>query len=83
MDTRSLRSKASQETLVSLLQLDPSPMESADPEKDSPPLPHEDIATLSEKSRSSTGVGLSGSGRNAIYYRNTFPSVPTNGATTG
>lgn len=69
-DYRSLRRTPSQETLMSLLQLDPTPM--PDTEKDLPPLPEES----SEKSRSirpgharTTSLGLSGSGSGSTYYR--------------
>jgi hypothetical protein len=73
MDSDSLRNKGSQETLASLMQLDPSPIESPrlSTEKDLPPLPeHEDDLEPSIKPRrqSATGVGLSGS-HGAIYYR--------------
>lgn len=68
-DSRSLRRTASQETLMSLLQLDPTPI--PDTEKDLPPLPEES----SEKPRSirpgharTTSLGLSGSGQGSIYY---------------
>jgi hypothetical protein len=75
MDVQSLHSKASQATLVSLLELDPAPIESPNAEKDLPPLPdHADgllaNSTPSLKSSStSTSIGLSGSGHGAIYYR--------------
>ncbi|KAK0725797.1 hypothetical protein B0H67DRAFT_532198 [Lasiosphaeris hirsuta] len=78
MDSQSLRSKASQETLISLVQLDPSPIESPelgpDTEKDLPPLPEEQESSLSSstpslKSRSTANnLGLGGSGHGAIYY---------------
>jgi hypothetical protein len=73
MDAQSLREKASQETFISLLQLDPAPMESPGPdtEKDLPPLPEHPLenSTGSIKSAgTTTSVGLSGSGRGAIYY---------------
>ncbi|KAK4442566.1 hypothetical protein QBC34DRAFT_499598 [Podospora aff. communis PSN243] len=72
MDSESLRTKGSQDTLASLIQLDPSPIESPrlNTEKDLPPLPeHEDDLEPSIKPRrqSATGVGLSGS-HGAIYY---------------
>ncbi|ROV99223.1 hypothetical protein VPNG_08226 [Cytospora leucostoma] len=66
--SRSLRRTPSQETLMSLLQLDPTPM--PDTEKDLPPLPEE----TSEKSRSirpgharTTSLGLSGSSGSTYY----------------
>ncbi|KAK3372109.1 hypothetical protein B0H63DRAFT_420628 [Podospora didyma] len=84
MDSQSLASKASQETLVSLLQLDPAPMDSPNIDKDLPPLPEqsEDAAAtdyLSAHSASrvpttTSSIGLSGSSGNghsnygAIYY---------------
>ncbi|OLN94090.1 hypothetical protein CCHL11_08856 [Colletotrichum chlorophyti] len=71
MDSRSLHSKASEETLMSLLQLDPSPIETTptDTEKDLPFLPEEDLenSTSSLKSTSSA-PGLSGSGHGAVFY---------------
>ncbi|KAK4040382.1 hypothetical protein C8A01DRAFT_46278 [Parachaetomium inaequale] len=74
MDDQSLRSKASQATLASLLELDPAPMESPSVDKDLPPLPdHADgtpaNSTPSLKPASTpTSIGLSGSGHGAIYY---------------
>ncbi|KAK3364502.1 hypothetical protein B0T25DRAFT_442234 [Lasiosphaeria hispida] len=78
MDSQSLRPKASQETLISLIQLDPSPIESPElgpnTEKDLPSLPEEHESSLSGsipslKSRSTAhSLGLSGSGHGAIYY---------------
>ncbi|AEO64906.1 uncharacterized protein THITE_2111293 [Thermothielavioides terrestris NRRL 8126] len=75
MDDQSLRSKASQATLVSLLELDPAPMESPNVDKDLPPLPvqhdgepaSESTASL-KSSSTSASLGLSGSGHGAIYY---------------
>jgi hypothetical protein len=81
MEDQSLRSTASQATLVSLLELDPTPIESPNMDKDLPPLPeHADgspsHSTHSLKSPStSTSLGLSGSGHGAIYYR-TSPLPP-------
>ncbi|EAQ90090.1 hypothetical protein CHGG_06709 [Chaetomium globosum CBS 148.51] len=75
MDNHSLRSKASEATLVSLLELDPTPMDSPNVDKDLPPLPGQtDDGKLSDSTGSvkspttSTGLGLSGSGHGAIYY---------------
>jgi hypothetical protein len=83
MDDRALNEKASEETLISLLQLDPSPIESpqldkADAnEKQLPPLPsdadEEDAARISKSSRTgastTSSLGLSGTGgHGAIYY---------------
>jgi hypothetical protein len=80
MDSDSLRTKGSQETLASLMQLDPSPIESPrlNTEKDLPPLPeHDDDLEPSIKPRrqSATGVGLSGS-HGAIYYRTPLVNPP-------
>ncbi|KAK5656590.1 hypothetical protein OQA88_4569 [Cercophora sp. LCS_1] len=62
METRSLHNKESQDTLISLVQLDPSPIESPLPEpnleKDLPPLP----------SPTTVSLGLSGSGHSATFY---------------
>ncbi|KAK4157363.1 hypothetical protein C8A00DRAFT_29650 [Chaetomidium leptoderma] len=77
MDDQSLRSKASQATLASLLELDPTPMDSPNTDKDLPPLPaHADSSpsdstpslTPPSSTSTSTGLGLSGSGHGAIYY---------------
>ncbi|KAK0655187.1 hypothetical protein B0T16DRAFT_486816 [Cercophora newfieldiana] len=70
MDSDSLRTKGSQETLASLMQLDPSPIESPNTDKDLPPLPEQDEdlePSIKPRSRSATGVGLSG-GHGAIFY---------------
>ncbi|KAK8074172.1 hypothetical protein PG994_005071 [Apiospora phragmitis] len=74
-DNRSLRPKASQETLMSLLQLDPSPMETASLyEKELPPLPEEDLESSRSTIRSrgtansSTSIGLSGTAHGPLYY---------------
>ncbi|CAN8099948.1 unnamed protein product [Discula destructiva] len=76
MDSRSLRTTPSQETLISLMQLEPQPI--ADTEKDLPPLPedaHEDEPKSRSRSRSippghtrTTSLGLSGSNHGSIYY---------------
>ena len=77
MDNGSLRSKASQETFISLLNLEPAPMETPPPDvdKDLPPVPEEGSATSGSKSltdsttsKSTSSLGLSGSGHGAIYY---------------
>jgi hypothetical protein len=68
-DKPSLRSTESQDTLLSLQQLEPSPIESPfESEKQLPDLPPQPLA------RSST-LGLSGSGYGAVYYR-TSPRSP-------
>lgn len=70
-DTASLYRQDSQETLVSLAQLDPSPM---DIDKDLPPLPGETMesstSSLGTPMRTSTAslLGLGGSGRGPIFY---------------
>jgi len=84
MDSQSLHSKASQDTLASLaslVQLDPLPIESpsrSNTEKDLPPLPeagNEDSGSDSKSrspTRTTTGtssIGLSGTGHGSIYYR--------------
>ncbi|KAK3937576.1 hypothetical protein QBC46DRAFT_267245 [Diplogelasinospora grovesii] len=75
MEPRSPRSKASQDTLISLLQLDPLPidLEEPDTDKELPPLPAGeaavDLTTASRAPTTTTSVGLSGSGgHGAIYY---------------
>ncbi|WYZ39042.1 hypothetical protein EsH8_III_000956 [Colletotrichum jinshuiense] len=71
MDTRSLHSRPSEETLISLLQLDPSPIETppTDTEKELVSLSEDALenSTASLKSTSS-GPGLSGSGHGAVFY---------------
>lgn len=74
MDSRSLRATPSQETLISLMQLDPQPI--ADTEKDLPPLPedlHEDDKPIARSTGAvharTTSLGLSGSSHGSIYYR--------------
>ncbi|KAI0018106.1 DUF1691-domain-containing protein [Xylariomycetidae sp. FL0641] len=83
-DTRSLRTKGSTETLMSLLQLDPAPMpdNASIYEKDLPPLPEETESPEPTTTRSSThasskstssaasatSLGLSGGGRGPIFY---------------
>ncbi|KAJ4401587.1 hypothetical protein N0V82_010856, partial [Gnomoniopsis sp. IMI 355080] len=75
MDSRSLRATPSQETLISLMQLDPQPI--ADTEKDLPPLPEDanEDEKLTASARSigpaharTTSLGLSGSNHGSIYY---------------
>ncbi|KAK4170524.1 hypothetical protein QBC43DRAFT_374773 [Cladorrhinum sp. PSN259] len=86
MDHHSLRSRASQETLVStisqvsLLEIDPTPMDSPtyNPyDKDLPPVPEESLSDSTHSLRSNptfssttttTSLGLSGSGHGPIYY---------------
>ncbi|KAF5512276.1 hypothetical protein CGCA056_v012360 [Colletotrichum aenigma] len=71
MDSRSLRSKASEETLISLLHLDPSPIETppADTDKDLPPLPEDALEnSVSSLKSTSSAPGLSGSGHGTIFY---------------
>lgn len=71
-----LNHKGSQDTLISLLQLDPQPIESPSTEKPLPPLPEENVedftSTLKSQSTSSTAnthsVGLSGNGHGPVYY---------------
>ncbi|KAF3797630.1 hypothetical protein GCG54_00009429 [Colletotrichum gloeosporioides] len=58
MDSRSLRSKASEETLISLLHLDPSPIET-------PPALEDSVSSLKS---TSSAPGLSGSGHGTIFY---------------
>ncbi|KAH8648563.1 hypothetical protein BX600DRAFT_502950 [Xylariales sp. PMI_506] len=70
--------QASQDTLISLMQLDPTPMESPSAtDKELPPLPDEDLegstatvqSTSSSTTRTSTSIlGLSGGGHGSIYY---------------
>lgn len=85
-DDRAPNRRASQETLVSLLQLDPSPIDSppsfspAATDKELPTLPDEETNMGSSSSTvregSTAAPGLSGSGRGAIYYCS-LPRAPT------
>ncbi|CCF32882.1 hypothetical protein CH063_00124 [Colletotrichum higginsianum] len=71
MESRSLHSKPSEETLVSLLQLDPSPIETpdTDAEKDLPPLPWDTLENkIDSPISTSSRPGLSGSGHSAVFY---------------
>ncbi|TDZ15045.1 hypothetical protein Cob_v012038 [Colletotrichum orbiculare MAFF 240422] len=71
MDSRSLRSRGSEDTLISLLQLEPLPIETprADIEKDLPLKPGDDSEDGTASARStSSAPGLSGSGHGAIFY---------------
>ncbi|KAI1748927.1 hypothetical protein F4782DRAFT_515134 [Xylaria castorea] len=70
-DSASLNHKESYETLASLMQLDPSPIDT--PEKELPPLPEDSMefsaSTMTPPSRTSTSsLGLSSSGRGPIFY---------------
>ncbi|KAL2255525.1 hypothetical protein VTK26DRAFT_3185 [Humicola hyalothermophila] len=74
MDNHSLHSKASEATLVSLLELDPAPMDSANLDKDHPPLTEQadgsilgSTSTLKPSSTASS-LGLSGSSHGPTYY---------------
>jgi len=62
-----------------MMQLDPSPIEFPKTEKDLPPLPEQDEdlePSIKPRSRSATGVGLSGS-HGAIYYRTAPLEMPS------
>ena len=74
----------SQATTISLLRLDPTPIDSPDTESDRPPLvPEEVFESEDEDTYRSTertakpssiwAPGLSGSGRGAVYYRIVSP----------
>ncbi|KAI2615326.1 DUF1691-domain-containing protein [Hypoxylon sp. NC1633] len=75
-DHRGLNSKASEETLVSLFQLDPSPIDNnaAIYDKELPPLPEETPessngdSTKTTTTASTSTLGLSGSGHGPIFY---------------
>ncbi|KAH9905430.1 DUF1691-domain-containing protein [Xylariomycetidae sp. FL2044] len=75
-DPHSLNHKASQDTLISLLQLDPAPIENGTyDDKELPPLPEEAMESSASTIRpestttaSTSSLGLSGSGRGPIYY---------------
>ena len=96
MDDRSLRSKASQETFISLLNLDPAPMETPPPDtdKDLPPVPEEGPRetsgsrpkTDSAGPHGTSSLGLSGGGHNYIYFCSytkppPLPSAPASSPT--
>jgi hypothetical protein len=74
MDDHSLHSKASQATLVSLLELDPTPMESPNTDEDLA-LSEQADGSLADSTHSlkspltTSSIGLSGSGHGPIYYR--------------
>lgn len=86
MEYHTLRSRASQDTLVSnastslsLLELDPTPMDSPASvpytDKDLPPLPEQPEESLSDSTHSlrsnpttTSSVGLSGAGHGPIFY---------------
>ncbi|KAI0465564.1 hypothetical protein F4859DRAFT_507961 [Xylaria cf. heliscus] len=78
-DTASLYRKESYETLVSLMQLDPSPI---DTEKELPPLPEDwkesSGSPPSRTSTSTSALGLSGSGRGPIFYCSVLGYTNTN-----
>ena len=70
MDYHSLKHQDSEETLVSLLQLDPSPMDS---EQELPGMLDESSSSTrkaygSNSNNTYSSLGLSGSGHGAIYY---------------
>ncbi|KAI2470672.1 DUF1691-domain-containing protein [Annulohypoxylon bovei var. microspora] len=73
-DPRHLNPRASQETLISLLHLDPSPIDNGSAyDKELPPLPEEasqysNSSLKSSPPASTSTLGLSGSGRGPIYY---------------
>ncbi|KAI1372490.1 DUF1691-domain-containing protein [Hypoxylon crocopeplum] len=73
-DSRGLNPKASEETLISLLQLDPTPIDNASVyDKELPPLPEEasqssDRSINPPSTASTSTLGLSGSGYGPIYY---------------
>ncbi|KAI0894231.1 DUF1691-domain-containing protein [Annulohypoxylon nitens] len=73
VDPRAINPWASQETLISLLHLDPTPIDNASVyDKELPPLPeeasHSDPSSKSSPPGSTSTLGLSGSGRGPIYY---------------
>ncbi|KAL2269282.1 hypothetical protein VTJ83DRAFT_1466 [Remersonia thermophila] len=75
MDNHSLRRRASVSTFVSLVELDPTPIDSPgihpNTDKELPPLPEDDILAVSPTTRTSAtlaSLGLSGTGHGAIYY---------------
>ncbi|KAI1778753.1 DUF1691-domain-containing protein [Hypoxylon cercidicola] len=68
-DPRALRERASEETLISLLQLDPAPIDASLYNKELPPLPEEAVHSSNHSISASTStLGLSGSGHGPIYY---------------
>ncbi|KAI1859304.1 uncharacterized protein JN550_012113 [Neoarthrinium moseri] len=79
-----LNHKASQETLISLLQLDPSPIDSPSTDKELPPLPEEEVEastdTLRSHPTSSTShtpaspsaIGLSGGGLTRVQRYSSY-----------
>ncbi|KAI1827574.1 hypothetical protein F4861DRAFT_326007 [Xylaria intraflava] len=72
-DSASLHRKESQETLISLAELDPSPIDSPDDDVDFPLLDHDPMtpsksAVISSSRALSSSLGLSGRGRGPIFY---------------
>ncbi|KAI0153120.1 hypothetical protein GGR57DRAFT_156718 [Xylariaceae sp. FL1272] len=71
-DTPPLHHKESQDTLISLMQLDPSPIESPSQEQDLTTPPEYSAASNSippaARSSTTSSVGLSGTGRGPIFY---------------
>lgn len=72
MDSYSLRRQDSTETLASLIQLDPSPIDS---EQDLPGMVDEALARKGYRTSTYSSLGLSGSGggSGSIYYCTTSP----------
>ncbi|KAL1872279.1 hypothetical protein VTK73DRAFT_1661 [Phialemonium thermophilum] len=70
MDSMPLHEKASQETFISLLQLDPAPIDSPreGTENNQAPLSKEASSSPGGSPGTTTSVGLSGTSRGAIFY---------------
>ncbi len=69
-DDMSLRPKASQETFISMLNLDPTPMEGF-PEEEEPTSEEQQQQPPQQRhyGQGASSLGLSGSGHGAVYFR--------------
>jgi hypothetical protein len=64
-----LNHRASEQTLVSLLELDPSPIDSPSPSEGNKTLELQDDDATTTNGGTTIAPGLSGNGHGAIYYR--------------
>ena len=65
---QSLNHRASEQTLISLLELDPSPIDSPSPSERNMTLEMQDDDAAVANGGTTTAPGLSGNGHGAIYY---------------
>ena len=83
MDNHSLRSRASQATLVSLLELDPAPIESLDTDKDLPPLPDEAREHAGNNNNSNNKSGSASPSTPSFKTSSTASSIGLSGSSHG